>query len=536
MNYSLYFLLPVILLISCSPASKNHTQTTSTLNINLPEEPITLDPRKGGDFYSSAMHFLLFDGLTRITPHSSGEYGLAERIDLSDDKLTYTFHLRPALWSNNTPITAYDFEYSWKSILDPAFPAPSANLLYPILYAEEAKQGLIPLDSVGIKALDEQTLVVTLKNPTPYFLNLTSFCVFFPVCQAVVEQHPEWADNLSPSFVSSGPYALQQWKHDDEFLIGKNPLYWDKKEIALERIRISMIGDENTALELFARGELDVLGSPFTNISIDAAESLNEKKCLEAFPVGKTLTCFFNVENSILANKNIRKALSESIDREGIISSIGVLDEIPAVNFVPPVLKQGNNIPLIKAMDIESAKMHFQQGLQELNIEAEDLTDLTLTYPCQDRCRNIAQALQEAWMKHLGIKIELRTLPLKEFLTMARNGQFDLCVYYWIAQYDDPMSILDRFRKKSNPKNYSQWENLRYIELLDASAQLTGGERNQLLQEAEEIIMEEMPIAPIMHACNIRMVQPYVKGLFSSSIGQTHLHKIHLEQEEKTIR
>lgn len=538
MKYLVYSVLwaMMIWMTGCSSTPQSPQSKSSLLRINLPEEPVTMDPRKGGDSYSAVLHWLLFDGLTRVTPRSSGDYGIADKIDLSPDKLTYTFHLRDALWSDHTPITAYDFEYSWKSVLHPSFPAPNANLLYPILNAEEARKGLVSMDEVGVKALDDKTLVVTLKSPTPYFLNLTSFSTFFPVCKHVVEKHPEWADHASPLFVCSGPYVLTRWKHEDEFLVDKNPLYCDLDEVSIDQIHISLIKDENTVLELFNRGELDILGTPFTNISVDAAEALRGQNRLQSSPAGKTLICAFNVNHPILANRNIRKALSEAIDREGVIASIGVLDEIPALNFIPPVLKQGKNIPLIKPMDLESARMHLTQGLEELGLCLEDLNSLTMIYPSQDRARQLAQALQEMWMKHLGIKIKIEAITYKEFLTVTASGKFDLCNYYWLAQYDDPMNILDRFRKKSNPKNYPNWENEEYIRLLDASALVTGEERNRIIQQAEELIMDEMPLAPIIHTSIIRMVQPYVKNMHTCAIGSTELHKIRIEKEERFLR
>jgi len=532
MRRFIYATLSLLLttLSSCSKSSSiTPGATSSTLHINLPEEPVTMDPRKGGDSYSCSLHFLLFDGLTRITEKSSGDHGIADRVDLSEDKLTYTFHLREAKWSNGLPITAYDFAYSWKSMLDPSFPAPNANMLYPILNAEEAKKGLVSVDAVGVTALDEKTLVVTLKTPTPYFLNLTSFCAFFPVCKEVAQNHPEWADKASPLFTCSGPYTLTEWKHGNEFLLDKNSSHWDIDNISVDKIHISLVKDENTVLELFDQGKLDLVGMPFTNISVDAAETLCKKGLLEACPVGRTLICSFNVHHPILSNLNIRQALSKAIDREAIASSVGVLGDSPALNFVPPALKRGKNIPLIEPMNAKEARAHLQAGLQELGLEVSDLEKITLIYPIQERARSVVQILQENWMKHLGVKIELQSVTFKDFLTSINQGNFDICHFYWLAQYDDPMNILDRFRYKTNPKNYSKWENQEYIDLLEASAMADKDEREQLLQQAEELIMRELPIAPIIHTSILRMKQPYVQNLQTFSIGFTPLQSIHLE-------
>ena len=516
--------LLTIVTISCSKTKKH--PTSDYLHINLPGEPATMDPRKGGDVYSSAMHFLLFEGLTKVSESSSADYGIADQILLSDDKKTYTFHLRDALWSDQSVVTAYDFEFSWKSMLDPSFPCPNANLLYPILNAEEAKKGLIALDAVGIYAIDEKNLVITLKTPTPYFLNLISFCVFFPVSQKAVISHNSWADNLTEHFISNGPYRLTQWKHHDEFILEKNPYYWNSQDVTLEGVHISLVNDENTALEMFNRGELDVLGSPYTNILIDAADALKQSGSIHSFPVGKTYITAFNTQHEILKNKHLRKALSLAIDRESLVANVALINEIPAFNFVPPVLKQGRNIPFIKSFDIEIAKWHLNQALEELNLKPEDLNKLHLIYAKQDLSHKISQVLQEQWFKHLGITVELEALDMKSFLTKVNAHDFELCQYYWAAQYDDPMNILDRFKYASNPKNYPHWENTHYIQLLDASATLSGVERLDVLEQAEALIMEEMPLAPLFHGSSIRMMQPYIQGMYNSSIGSVHIHKI----------
>lgn len=535
-SYLYIFILSLFTFYSCSDLSHKQEQKKETLRINLPEEPATMDPRKGGDIYSSSMHFLLFEGLTKITPTSSGDYGVAYKIDISKDRLTYTFHLRDSLWSDKTPVTAYDFEYSWKSMLDPSFPSPSAILLYPILNAEEVKKGFLPLESVGIHSLDEKTLVVTLKSPTPYFLNITSFCALFPVCKHNTEKHPDWAEEQSPSFISNGPYNLTEWKHQDEIILEKNPNYWDKDDVDLKRIHITLVENENTALEMFENKELDILGSPYTSISIDAAEVLNHKNFLKSYPVGKTLCCYFNVQKPMLNNKSIRKALSLAIDREAIVNTVGILGDISAVNCVPPVLKQGRNIVLIPSFNIEIARSYFEDGLQQLNMTAQDFNQIKMIYPSKDIYHKIAQAVQDQWEKHLGISIQLQSLDYKTFLATARRGDFDICHCQWVAQYDDPMSILDRFKISSDPKNNSKWENKEYARLLDASAFLSGKERNAILDQAEAILMDEMPVAAIMHSSSVRMVQPYVKGIHTSSIGQVHLHKIYFENERHLIK
>lgn len=527
-----------ILLISsflCGCFTKNTSSPQEKkieLKLNLPQEPTSLDPRKGGDIYSSALHFLLYEGLTKISESSSCDYGLAYKIDLSSDNLTYTFYIRDAFWSDGTPITASDFEQSWKSMLDPSFPCPNAHLLYPIENAEEAKTSLCPLDKVGIRSIDSKTLQVKLKSPTPYFLNLISFCVFYPIHHKIIDSKSGTLDESGKNLVSSGPYILKSWKHHDVLSLEKNPLYWNQESVSLKKIRISFIENETTALEMFAKQELDILGLPYTNIPIDALETYSKTPLLRGFPVGKTIFCSFNVQHPLFANKHIRKAFSLAIDRQAIVDTIGISNEIPAVNFVPPALKNGINSKYFEKVDIENAKKELELGFKETGLTKKDFEAVTLIYPQRENSNSLCQILQQQWLANLGINIQLECLDFKIFLEKLNSSQYALCQYNWVAQYDDPMNILERFRKKSNPKNYCNWENQEYISLLDLSAYEQGPKRSSLMDKAERIILEEMPLAPIFHSSSFRMIQPYVKGVFTSSIGSIHLEKI--EFLEKT--
>lgn len=542
MKKKLYILKVLIMLVAsqavigCSKQKSHPKYRESLLRVNLPQQPETMDPRKGRDLSSSMLHGLLFEGLTRIGPSASDEKALAYAIDLSDDKTVYTFHLREAVWSNGKPITAHDLEYSWKSMLDSSFPCPNANILYCILNAEEAKKGLLSIDQVGIQSIDDHTLQVKLKAPTPYFLNLTSFCVFFPVSKDIASSHPQWSDTVSDFFVCSGPYKIASWKKNSEILLEKNPNYWNKDNVSLEKICISLIESPNTALEMFEKGELDMIGSPYTPIPQDAIQALSEQNKLIPFPEAKTLFCSFNTTKAPLNNVHIRRALSLSIDREAIVANMGTIGDIPAVNFVPPTLKNGKNDAFIESHNNDAAAEELELGLTELGISLEDLNSLTLIYPNQDGHTKLAQAIQEQWRKNLGITIKLEVVDYNLYLNRVSSYDFDISQFYWVAQYDDPVSILDRFKYRSNPKNYPKWENEEFINLLNASAFAEDAKRVTILDEAEALIMCEMPLAPIFHSYNVRMIQPYVHGLFSSSLGSVHLHQVYFEETETTAK
>src|SRR5579872_1219144 len=379
-----YSLLILILLVtittSCQSKSPVAKKINHELKVNVASEPATLDPRKGGDLTSSCMHFMLFEGLTRLNIDSTTEPAQAEKIDLSPDKLTYTFHIRNSKWSDGTPVTSYDFAKAWKDILDPHFPSINAHLLYAIKNAEAAKKGEVPLDQVGISCPDPKTLVVHLETPTPYFLQLTSFCVLFPVNRHIDRNFPDWAFNANNHFVCNGPFKLAAWKHHSEIQLEKNPLYWNAEKVELSGVRVSMIDNEMTALQMYERGELDILGQPFSPLPADSFIDLVRKKQLQRKPIGASTVCFFNLSQFPFNNINIRKAFALAINRESIVKNVTQLNEPIATGIIPPVLKQNKVVHFYKDDDKTAARAFLEKGLAELEITAADLKEITLTY------------------------------------------------------------------------------------------------------------------------------------------------------------
>jgi len=524
------------LLCSCIKRGKSTNSSKQQLRLNLSGDPATMDPRKGGDVISSHMHFLLFEGLTRLDADGSTVPAQAESIDLSDDGKTYTFHMREVYWSNGDPVTAFDFEKSWKDILDPSFPSLNAHLLYPIKNAEAAKKGRVSLDQVAIRAVDAKTLVVELDNPTPYFLELTSFCVFFPVNHTIDAAHPEWAYHASEHFVSNGPYILKEWKHNNEILAIKNLGYWDKKRVNLGAIHFSIVDNETTALQMYERGELDMVGQPLSSLPVDALASLNKKGLLQKYPAAGTTIIAFNTLQPPFNNANIRKAFSYAINRKEIVDNITQLGEQPATSMVPTVLKYSKTQSFFKDHDVKKAVELLELGLSELGMKKEKLNELAFLYSTADLHHKIAQALQQQWMDVLGVKIKLENCEHKILMDHLTKRTFTFAQTIWLAQYNDQMNILERFKFKDNAKNYASWENPEYIRLLDESAYQGGLKRMATLEKAEKLFINEMPIAPIYHWNLSFLAKPYLKDVGFSPIGDIYFERISIDQEQSNIR
>lgn len=517
----------LLLLASCQKSSHTPHQQ---LNLCMQSDPATFDSRKGGDRQSSMLHFLLYEGLTRLRSDGNVDLALAEKVDISEDMLTYTFHIRNSLWSNGDPITAQDFERSWKSILDPAFPAVNAHLLYPIKNAEAVKKGSLPASELGMHSVDDNTLVVTLAHPTPYFLELISFCVFFPVHRDLPQ---DWEKNVVANCISSGPFLLKEWKPNNELILVKNPFYHKAESIQLPAIHVSMIGSENTALQMYEKGQLDILGMPLMNLPTEAIPTLAKSKELHILPVGATTFCSFNVHQFPFNNAKIRKAFALAINREEIVDNITQLAEEPALGMVPPVVKKYPQTNFFKDHDISQAVALFEEGLLELGIAREQFPILTYYYTTSELQHKVAQALQQQWQEALGIQIELQNLEHKTFMQTVQSRSYEFAQSSWMVQYHDPMNVLERYKYASNVKNYSGWEDPRYIDFLSRSDMAkTPEERNAILQEAEELLVQEMPLAPIYHWSSVFLSKSYVKSFGLAPIGNGFFDQVVLSEPD----
>lgn len=519
----------ITLFIGCQKQQKDHFFEKKQLNLNFTQEPSTIDPRKNAEFASSAIQFLMYEGLYTLDP-SGVVPALAESHTVSEDKTLHTFKIKKAYWSNKMPITAYDFEYTWKDMIKPDFPCPNAHLFYPMKNAKKIKRGLLPIDALGVTALDERTLQVELEHPTPYLKDLLSFCAFSPVCQAITQKHPNWAEAPGPNLVTNGPYQLVSWKRGGEMLLTKNPYYWNADKMELENISISIINNENTALSMFEQQQLDIIGLPFTSIPYDALQHLKTKNQIQTNPAGASTACFFNVQAFPFYNKNIRKAFALAISRQDIVDNITQLNEKIGTDFVPPALKEGNYYSLIKDNDGENARKHLELGLEELGITKEELGTLTYIHASSDESSKIAQALQEKWRNELGIPVELKSFEYPIFMSKFVNRDYQFGQGRWIAQYPDQMNILERFLQGDNPKNYCGWYSPQFNNLLKKSILADNKEeRFKILAQAEEAIAEDMPFTVLFHWNTIYLKQPYLRNLQMYPTGGFHFLGINFD-------
>ncbi|MED1748637.1 MULTISPECIES: peptide ABC transporter substrate-binding protein [Bacillus] len=509
-------------------------EAKTTLNVNISTEPFSLHPGLANDSTSGSVIRQTFEGLTRINAEGKPENAMASDIKTSADGKTYTFTLRDAKWSNGDPVKAEDFEYAWKWALDPKNESQYAYQLYYIKGAEAANKGKAKVADVGIKAKDDKTLVVELENPTPFFTELTAFYTYMPVNKKVAEKNKNWYTNAGENYVSNGPFALTKWKHGGSITLEKNNEYWDKDTVKLKKINMSMIKDTNTELSMFEKGELDWAGSPTGNLPTESLKTLKNKGNLKIQTIAGVYNYKFNTEVKPLNNANIRKALAYSINRQAIVDKITQGEQVPAMAIVPPTMEgfEDNKTGYFKDHDVATAKEFLEKGVKELGYKSvSDLPALKLSYNTDEAHQKIAQAIQEMWKRDLGVKVELDNSEWNVYIDKLHSGDYQIGRMGWLGDFNDPVNFLELYKDKDGGNNDTGWESKEYKQLLNDSAKETDKtKREEMLKKAEEILINDMPIAPIYFYTQLWVQDPKLKGVVVSGLGDAQYKWAHFEK------
>jgi len=506
---------------SASNSASNSGNDKQVLNLNLIQEPPTLDPQKATDVVSIDILTEVLDGLTRydkdgkIKPGS----GLAKSWDISNDGLTYTFHLRDAKWSDGNPITAQDFEYAWKRALDPNTASQYAYQLFYIKGAEEYNSGKGSADQVAVKTLDDKTLQVTLKAPTPQFLGLTSFVTYLPLEKSIYEKYGDKVGTDPDKLVYSGPFVISQWNHEQSITLKKNKDYWDSSSVKLQTVNFSMIKDNNTLVQNYDNNTLDSIFVPGDYIDKYKNSSEYSDKALAT-----NWYVQFNTKSPVFKNADIRKAFTLAIDRKTFVEQVTKDGSIPAEAVVPPGVPGYNGDfrkeageTYFKDNDVAQAKELLKKGMSELGISK--LPTITLLGDDTDNAKKYDQALQQMWKQNLGVNVQIQNVAFKVRLDMMDKGNYDMVFAGWGADYNDPLTFLDMW-ETNNGNNSAFYSNPEYDKLID-EAKVNGDlkSRNDQLIQAEKILMNDMPIGPVYFQARPFVVKPYVKDLYFPTFG-----------------
>lgn len=523
----IYSLIPILLFTFSSCQKSTLEKKEKRLRVCYHVNPATIDPRKSGDIVSSCLIFNSQDGLLRLQPDGTFIPALAEKYEISEDGLQYRFVLREAYWSDGTPITAEDFAYTWKTALSKKIPCLTSQLFYPIKNAEKIVKGELSFEELGVRAIDDRTLVVNLESPAPHFISLISFCNFFPIPSHIDKENSTWDHQIDSSVVCSGAFIFDHYTPNKEVVLKKNPNYWNAKNVQIDTLHISIIPDPNTSLQLYDMGELDIVGSH--SLPKDAMPTLLQREDLCIFPMGGCAFVTFNVNRFPFTNKNIRKAFTYAMDRKSITESITRAKEKLGTQLIPPVMVGDKLREVIVDNQPELAKRYFQKGLEELGINKEEIGTIVLSHVPSIN-KEVAMAIIDTWQKNFGIKVQFEGSDFKTAISKLYQHRYQVGLVSFIAQYNDPMNTLDLFKFKNNPKNYPGWEDPTYVSLLNkTNLAANNEERLEVFREVEDFILEEAPIAPIYHFNSLMLVNPRVKNFGVPPAGYMRFDQVKLE-------
>jgi oligopeptide transport system substrate-binding protein len=484
-----------LLAFGCSRVEK---KGPPPVRIALPADVTSCDPRKARSLATINIVRCLYEGLTCHDENQKPTLALAKKITISPDQKTYTITLKDATWSNGDSITAQDFEYSIKTALTPSFKAPNAYQLFVLKGAKQFFEGKGD-GTIGVVALDDKTLQFTLEIPTPYFLELLSSDAFFPIPKKWLLAHPEKQELDLTCPISSGPYMVEEWKPNQEICLKKNPLYWNKERVTVERLSFVIL-EESVALSLFEKGELDWAGSPISTLPPDSIRTLKENHRLQATEAAGTALIRSRVSHPLLSSKKLRQALSYAIDREGITEHILQGGHVPTLRFLPPCVGGKNSEPIAYAANCTLAKKLLDEALSERNITIEKFPKLSLTFTSNERNLKIAQVIKQNYKEVLGIDLTLEPQEGKIYFERIAKKNYDLALGSWIGNFCDPIDFLSVFQNKDNGTNNTDWESSEFAQNIELSSGVNDiACRRIMLQTAEDILLADQPIFPIFH-------------------------------------
>jgi oligopeptide transport system substrate-binding protein len=537
---------------SSQPAATKDPQKVS---YNLGADPQTIDPGLNSSVEGGTVIVNAFEGLVDIDANEKPVPGVAKSWTISPDGLTYTFTLRKdAKWSDGKGVTAKDFEYAWKRALDPATASDYAYQLYYLKNAQGYNESAAPAkdktpgvapatkDQVGVQAVDDYTLKVTLASPTPYFLSLTAFPTYMPLRQDVVEKDPKgWATKAS-TYISNGAFNMTDWKLKATMTFTKNPNYWNKANIKLDSITYYMLDQETSATAAFTTGQVDI------NDLIPVAQkpSLIANGTAKNYPYLGTYYYDINCGDKATANSaavtkalkdvRVREALNLAIDKQALVTNVTKGGEIAATSYVPTGIKD-NNGKDFKNKDYMPATGDVAKAQQLLKDAGYPggvgFPTIEILYNTSQNHQNIAAAVQDMWKKNLGINVTLRNVERKVQLADGQTEQFQILRNGWIADYADPMTFLDMW-ETGNGQNYSGYSNPAYDKLIQAAkAETDAAKRMTDMHEAEAILMTDFPVIPLYYYTNVVEIKSYVKDLHKSPLGFVYFQNTYIDKSTK---
>lgn len=485
-------------------------------------DPETLDQHKTSTVVEAHILRDLYEGLVAYSAGGEIIPGVAESWSTSADGKTLTFKLRQnAKWSNGDPVVAGDFVFSLQRIMNPETGAKYANILYPILNAEEVNKGTAKPEELGVKAVDDLTLEITLKAPTPYFVDLLAHQTGLPVHPATVQKHG--TDFVKPEFfVSNGPFVLKEFVPNSHIKAVKNPNFHDAANVKIDTVMFHPTEDRGAALRRFQAGELH------SNDDIPTEQvDFIRKELGDQFKVAPYLGTYYfavNMKNESLAKKEVRQALSMAVDRDFLAEEIWGGTMVSAYSLVPPGINNYGEPAYASYKDMSQIDREEKAAelLKAAGYGPDKPLKIEIRYNTSENHKNTSVALADMW-KPLGVEVTLLNTDLKTHYAHLRDkGAFDLARAGWIGDYSDPQNFLFLVESDNDGFNYANYANPDYDKLMDEAAATTDLEkRAEILKQVETIFMDDLPFIPMLYYASKNLVSPKLKG-FETNLQDVH--------------
>lgn len=506
------------------------------LAVCLASEPMTIDPALNSTVDGAIMANHMFEGLVKWVDNGNGEAELApgqaeswEKTVNDDGTVTYAIKMRDGIkWSDGKDVTAGDFEYSWKRLADPATAADYCYMIDMVQGYAEVADGSADKDTLGIKAVDDKNLEITLSYDCPYFEEIMAFPATFPVRQDIVEGNEEWT--YSPeTYIGNGAYKMVEWSHNAYILTEKSETYYDYEKLGPDTIKYTLLDDNNAMLAAFNSGELNFIMNFPTD---EMANYLASGQITVAPYIGTYYVCF-NTEDEVFSNPLVRQAFSLVIDRNYIVENVSQSGEVPATGYVPSGVYDaegangddfrtvGGEYYSVSADDYQANCDKARELLAEAGYpNGEGFPAVEYMYNTDDRHKAIAEALQNMWQTELGVTVNLSNQDWNVFLKSRKDGDFQIARNGWIADYNDPCSFLDMWYTGGG-NNDAQYSNPEYDALIDAAkATSDQTERMAAFHKAEDLLIgQDSVLAPIYFYTNPYMLSDNISGMYYTPLG-----------------
>jgi oligopeptide transport system substrate-binding protein len=489
------------------------------LRVSQRNEPATLDTHLA----TLPDEFFILRAITEglVTPNPDGGApvpGVAERWEASEDGLTWTFHLRAnAKWSNGDAVTAHDFVAAMRRALTPGVGAPKARLFYALRNAQRYHRGEVgSFSEVGVSAADDRTLVLQLEAPTPHLLALAASGPWLPLHRASLEKHGAATSRAGGwtrpgEFVGNGPFALVEWRPDQHILVSRNTHYWQPSRVKLDGIRFQIYDSGDTEERAFRAGQVDVtMAVPFAKLGSYGPDQQRKQDLFE------TRYLALNTRRAPLDNPQLRRALALSIDRRSIVENVTKGGQRPALGFIPPGLGGYRPGRLLSA-GAENREPAPDVPVRPLEFSAWGVSPAAL------------EAIQQMWRRALGITVNIVQREGRVHLAALGSGDFDIAFTPAIPDFDDPLALLGELTTGA-PGNYPQWSNARFDALVAEAARTSDNERRlQLYQQAEAILLAELPVVPLYFNTQNYLVAPHVRGWRQDALWNRYYLDVSIE-------